>query len=113
MLVPSNFKSWLVRYARRRRLVDELADLSPEQVRDAGLDLRGVALPRRAEPDDLMLQRVGWRADRREAHAEPCGNGLQMSLPRFPSSLGGTYTPLRFANAAGSIALAASLGSIF
>lgn len=80
-MVFSILKAWLTAALTRRRLLDELADLSPEQRRDAGLDRSDLVLPRGVEPDGVMLQRIGWRAERSEVEVQLCGNALRISRP--------------------------------
>jgi len=86
-MVFSMVTQWLARIAARRRLLDELADLTPEQLQDAGLNRSDLALPRGIEPDGVMLQRVGWRADR--PAVQPRANTLRMAQPApRPSPVG-------------------------
>jgi hypothetical protein len=85
-MVFSTFKAWFTAALNRRRLIDELAELSPDQLRDAGLDRSDVVLPRRVEPDDVMLQRVGWRAEHGHIETQERKGELRMSRPETSSA---------------------------
>ena len=49
----------LAEHRRRHLLADELRHLSPDQLRDVGLDGKDLGHSRVGEPDDLVLQSVG------------------------------------------------------
>lgn len=60
MLVPSAAAYFLQRISERRLAV-ELRHLSPEHLRDVGLDRRDFGQSNIGEPDDLLLQALGLR----------------------------------------------------
>lgn len=95
-MVFSLVKAWLTRMVTRRRMLDELANLSSDQLRDTGLDCSGLVLPHPGEPDGVMLQRVGWRAERPEVQARRQDCELRISEPATPHSHAGNETQFRF-----------------